>query len=458
MQDAVAKSRSKSLDLSLDSIAHVDVGSVRHVTISPKRVRAPRRARRIEQARLRNEHERFLRVLSDPRRRFRRNDLVERTAEVERTRFRARGVAPRHRCTQRPIHFAHAGTVVIPLECIAIAAGEAVARDLQRPSRRNVQQHTLGVWDVAQCRDWRISHDLAPYRPQIRRQRIRYALRATSGDRPTGTMSDCREHQANGGGGRVRERHDRVRAKPRKKTASRLSVKSAPRERACAAKCVETESPQQERVTRNVKRRQRVRGERIPVIDEWTNELAVGDGILTKRGTCRFDVRAQHSGRTIVERMCHRRRRLDPAKPVLVERQGAEKRHRNGQRMHGRADIVREAWQRQLGRPCTATDSRLCFEHEHRSPRLREDDRRGESVGASSHDHRVIAVTMRHWCALVTMTENGATDVASGSRELRSEEVARAGPTACSSDRVRRDLTAPARAIGERRSVVYSLH
>ena len=81
--DPVAEAGREPLDLRLDAIRHVDGRSVRHVAVGPRRVRAGRRPARVEQARLREQHERALGETTALHVALRRGDLVERAAEVD---------------------------------------------------------------------------------------------------------------------------------------------------------------------------------------------------------------------------------------------------------------------------------------------------------------------------------------------------------------------------------------
>src|SRR5439155_7444324 len=58
--------------------------------------------------------------------------------------------------------------------------------------------------------------------------------------------------------------------------------------------------------------------------------------------------------------------------------------------MNGGADIVNEARPRQLRRAHPAADRLLRLEHQHRSARARENDRRAEAVGPRADDDRVV--------------------------------------------------------------------
>ena len=79
-EHAVAKSRREAFDLALDAPSMSTVDPVRHVAIAPRDVLARRRARRIEQRRLAEQHERPIRRSVRPRPLLGRRDLLERAA------------------------------------------------------------------------------------------------------------------------------------------------------------------------------------------------------------------------------------------------------------------------------------------------------------------------------------------------------------------------------------------
>ena len=81
--------------------------------------------------------------------------------------------------------------------------------------------------------------------------------------------------------------------------------------------------------------------------------------------------------------------RVDPLDAVAREVHGPEERRRDPQRMGGRADVVDEPGQRQLGRPRPAADGVRRLVDAHRAPGPRELDRRGEAVGPAADDDRV---------------------------------------------------------------------
>ena len=99
--------------------------------------------------------------------------------------------------------------------------------------------------------------------------------------------------------------------------------------------------------------------------------------------------RSSTTARSGVERDVRPGLGMDPLDAVPGEVHGPEERRRDPQRMGGRADVVDEPGQRQLGRPRAAADGVGRLVDAHGAPRTGELDRRGEAVGAAAHDDRV---------------------------------------------------------------------
>ena len=99
-QDEVAEAGREALELRLDARGHVDAGAARHVAVGPGGVLSGRRARRVEQALLRDDHVRPLRVLAAPDGRLAADDLLERSADVDGAGALALGRAPGDRAAR----------------------------------------------------------------------------------------------------------------------------------------------------------------------------------------------------------------------------------------------------------------------------------------------------------------------------------------------------------------------
>jgi hypothetical protein len=83
-EDDVPEPRREALDLPLDAVGHVRVAAVRHVAVDPAGVAAGGRARRVEQALLRDEDERRVADPAAGRISFRLRDLFIAAAEMHR--------------------------------------------------------------------------------------------------------------------------------------------------------------------------------------------------------------------------------------------------------------------------------------------------------------------------------------------------------------------------------------
>src|ERR1051326_885141 len=102
-ENARAKAWCETFNLILDAIGHIDRRTVWDVTIGPQRVLTFRRARRVEQRRLREQHERTIRTLPLPDRRLGFFDLRQRTTEMNRRCLLTLCRAPRHWTIKRRV-------------------------------------------------------------------------------------------------------------------------------------------------------------------------------------------------------------------------------------------------------------------------------------------------------------------------------------------------------------------
>ena len=78
--------------------------------------------------------------------------------------------------------------------------------------------------------------------------------------------------------------------------------------------------------------------------------------------------------------MGYRDLRLDPFQTVSCQRQGAEKRRPESQRMNSRTEVVDEAGQRQFTRTRATAEGWLGFEDANVAPGLGEDDGSRQSI------------------------------------------------------------------------------
>ena len=123
--------------------------------------------------------------------------------------------------------------------------------------------------------------------------------------------------------------------------------------------------------------------DRVPLLDERRQQLAVRARVRSERVRRRADVELEHDGRLVVERMRDLRRRVHPLDREL---EPAEERRVLAHRVDRRADVVHEPRQRQLERARASADRLLLLVHGHVDAGFRERDRGAQPVGAGS-DH-----------------------------------------------------------------------
>ncbi len=126
-----------------------------------------------------------------------------------------------------------------------------------------------------------------------------------------------------------------------------------------------------------------------PVTREPSKEALVGRSIAPECGCRRVDGALDDRGRPIVERVGQHGGRLNPFEAMLIEREGPEKRRRDGKRMDRGADIVNKTGQCKLGGLNAAPDGVFSFEDGDLPTGLREDDGGCEAIRSRADDDRI---------------------------------------------------------------------
>src|SRR5438128_338192 len=102
------------------------------MAVRPSGVLARRRTRVVEEALLRDEHERHARRTTFMRRALARGDLRERRAEMDRPRLAALGRGPGDRPRQGPVDLEDPGSMTIATERARVRGGQRIARDVSQ--------------------------------------------------------------------------------------------------------------------------------------------------------------------------------------------------------------------------------------------------------------------------------------------------------------------------------------
>ena len=144
------------------------------------------------------------------------------------------------------------------------------------------------------------------------------------------------------------------------------------------------ESPKQKGPGRETHGPQNLRREPRPLADKWFHDAAVHSSIAPQFSSRRRQRALQNRGRSAVERVRQRQRRLNPFEPVLFQGKRGKDWRSHRQRMHRRADIVRKTWKRELSRSRAAPDRGIGFEKCSVHARVGQTYGSGEPVGSGT--------------------------------------------------------------------------
>ena len=220
-------------------------------------------------------------------------------------------------------------------------------------------------------------------------ERLRQPLRAAARDRPADGMRAHHQHDAEGGANGRSQRQHRVGAAPGQQRAGALALEARAGKGLRGADRAEAEAGQQQRMARRAQGREQLAEERLRLAHERFEQPAVGIPVGAEPGRGRRHRPLQHHGRAVVERVRERRPGVDRLEAVLGQRQPAQERRGERQRVDGRAGVVDEARQRQLVGAAAAADRRLPLEHGNPATSAGERDRGRQAVRSGADDDRV---------------------------------------------------------------------
>jgi hypothetical protein len=371
----VRGSRGEALDLALDGRAHIDGRAVRNVAVPPRRVLAGRSTCVVEQALLREQHEGPLRLPSFPGGALRLGDLRRRAAEVDGAGAGDLGRTPRDRAVECVVDLEDARAVAPALETAAVARRQQISGEREQLSRRDVADDEVGARQVPERRDAVTRLDLAAELAQLGGEGVGDRLRPAARERPPVRVCEPEQSEPETGSAFAVERQDRMCGGPEEQRP-RVLRRQPPRDRRRPAQRRRGETPCTSRLSCQARDVFQKEGGDL---DRRRDELLV---LAPERpGGALHD-----EGGAVVERMRERGGRVDP---FDVEPEGVEERRRRAERVDRGADVVSEARERQLQRPCAAADRLLRLEDEDGASGLREGDGGGEPVRPRADDDRV---------------------------------------------------------------------
>ncbi len=338
---------------------------------------------------------------------FRRRHLGHRPPAVHRARPPAVLVAPRDRSVDGVVDLERPAPEAEALEAGAAAHREVVTGDAQDLGGGGVEQHGVAPRQVADRAHLGAGLDLPAERLEVGDERVADPLRAADGRRPAGPVTGRRKDEARCGRERLRQVVDGVGG-----DAGPEGLRLGRREQALPEHGGRQHGPQPEgderqRVGWQLHRRpEDVVGDVVPAVDGRADQPA--PALRVADGDARLlEGLEQHPGAAVVEGVGGVDLRLRPGEPQLLERELAERRRVGAEGVDGRADVVQEAGEGQLGGPGAAAGDVLRLEDDHRGTGGGEADGSGEAVRARA-DHHGVVVRVAHWTILPPASSRSA--------------------------------------------------
>ena len=268
---------------------------------------------------------------------------------------------------------------------------ETRARDAGRLARGYVEHEDARGWELVERFDPPARDDLAAQGAELGSERVCDGLGAAAGEGPPDGMRRGAQEEPDRGGERLLQRQHRMRRQPREESAGRLVPERTLRETAGGARRSQPEAGEGQRMTGHTQQRaQQLRRQPVPVAHQRRHQPAVGGPVRPERGRGRVERAVEYGRRPAVQGVGERQLRVDPRQAVPLQRQGAEERRADGQRVDRRTDVMHEARQRQFLRARAAADGVLRLEHGHGAPGAGQGDRGAEAVGARTDHHCVV--------------------------------------------------------------------
>jgi hypothetical protein len=154
---------------------------------------------------------------------------------------------------------------------------------------------------------------------------------------------------------------------------------------------VQPEAREQQRIARPAQRTEDHLDQARIVVHERLDHASVRIRIAAELPRGGVDRTLERDRLARPQHVRHRRGRVDPLQTMVLQLEALKKRRGRAERMHGRAAVVHESGQGQLGRTHAAAGLLFGFHHQHAQARAGERDRRGQPVGPAADHDRIVA-------------------------------------------------------------------
>jgi hypothetical protein len=278
-----------------------------------------RRARRIEEALLRDQHERPLGVATV-------RDVVEGgghlgegAAQVDGPRAPALGSAPRNRTCERVVHLENPRTGPEGPQLAPVVGRQAVSGDALQRRRRGVEQIGAQMTQLLDRLDPLIGHELTAARTQRGHQGLGELLRPAARERPPGGVGGAGEDEGHRRGERLVERDHGVRGEPGDERAGLFGAEGVDQ----AARGPQRRDPEpgeEEWMARQMENRlEGLVQERAEACLERRDQPAVGGAVLPQGLDGVIERPREDRRAPVIERVRQREVRVNPLEPMRLQ-------------------------------------------------------------------------------------------------------------------------------------------
>ncbi|MCX6043215.1 MAG: hypothetical protein NTV69_19060 [Caldilinea sp.] len=249
---------------------------------------------------------------------------------------------PGNRPLQCPVDFEHPWVVAKPFQLPTIAGRQSIAGQAQQPTGGSVKHVCARRRQLAKIGHFPAADHFPPQLPQIAHQRIGDRLRASYGNGPADRLCQRGQEQPYSCRRGSLQRQQRVARHSGQQRPGPLAPQQEPCQPCRRGGERQGIGGQQPGMSGKMQRCQQVVEQRFPMLDQRAEQPAPDLLVDAEPGRC-VSERAGHSDcSAVVQRMRQRHRRNGPTNPQFGERQAAQKRRSQCQRVDRSTDIVLE--------------------------------------------------------------------------------------------------------------------
>ena len=208
-----------------------------------------------------------------------------------------------------------------------------MAGDPDKLSRRHVEQNGSCAREIFNGLNRSGREHLAPKGAEVRGKGLGHPLRAAPGNRPANGVASHRQDEAKRRGNRPLQGHHRVPPHPSEEGPGPLASERPSRKAVGRPKRAQPKSGQGHRVARRAQRAEQFSHQPVPISHQRRHQPSICRGVPVQAVGCRVNRALEYRRRSVVQRVCKRRRGMHPLQAMLSQRQCLEERGADAERV-----------------------------------------------------------------------------------------------------------------------------